>query len=98
MAGVAHELNNPLTSILGYAQILDTLEGGDSEHALQTIEEESQRAARIMRNLLQFARSEPGQVASPSGVQLPLSPSQPPRTVAPTPEAHEPVTDAGAVD
>ncbi len=92
VAGVAHELNNPLTSILGYAQILDTLEGTDREHALHTIEEESQRAARIMRNLLQFARSEPGNSVAPSGVQLPLTPSQPPRTLAPTPEAHEPVT------
>lgn len=90
VAGVAHELNNPLTSILGYAQILDTLEGADREHALHTIEEESQRAARIMRNLLQFARQDPETPQPLAGVQLPLVPEQPPRTVAPTPEAHEP--------
>ena len=92
VAGVAHELNNPLTSILGYAQILDTLEGVDREQALHTIEEESQRAARIMRNLLQFARQEPEAALPPAGVQLPLVQGQAPRTVAPTPEAHEPVS------
>ncbi|TAJ21747.1 MAG: response regulator [Dehalococcoidia bacterium] len=90
VAGVAHELNNPLTSILGYAQILDTLEGTDREHALHTIEEESQRAARIMRNLLQFARQDPDTPLPPAGVQLPLVPEQAPRTIARTPEAHEP--------
>jgi len=90
VAGAAHELNNPLTSILGYAQILDSLEGADREHALRTIEEESQRAARIMRNLLQFARQEPEPLKPPAGVQLPLVPEPPLRTVARTPEAHEP--------
>ncbi|TAK80846.1 MAG: response regulator [Dehalococcoidia bacterium] len=96
VAGAAHELNNPLTSILGYAQILDSLEGADREHALHTIEEESQRAARIMRNLLQFARQEPEPPTLPAGVQLPLGPGIPQRTVAPTPETHEPGTPTGA--
>lgn len=61
VAGVAHELNNPLTAILGYAQILGGLEGTEREHALRTIEDEAQRAARIVRNLLSFARQRPGQ-------------------------------------
>lgn len=61
VAGVAHELNNPLTAILGYAQILSGLEGTEREHALRTIEDEAQRAARIVRNLLSFARQRPGQ-------------------------------------
>jgi len=60
VAGVAHELNNPLTAILGYAQILAGLEGTEREHALRTIEDEAQRAARIVRNLLSFARQRPG--------------------------------------
>lgn len=90
VAGAAHELNNPLTSILGYAQILDSLEGTDREHALRTIEEESQRAARIMRNLLQFARQEPEPLTPPAGVQLPLVSDPLVRTVALTPEAHDP--------
>ncbi len=61
VAGVAHELNNPLTAILGYAQILGGLDGTEREHALRTIEDEAQRAARIVRNLLSFARQRPGQ-------------------------------------
>lgn len=61
VAGVAHELNNPLTSILGYAQILGGLAGTERDHALRTIEDEAQRAARIVRNLLSFARQRPGQ-------------------------------------
>lgn len=61
VAGVAHELNNPLTAILGYAQILGGLEGTERERALRTIEDEAQRAARIVRNLLSFARQRPGQ-------------------------------------
>ncbi|MEX2228776.1 MAG: ATP-binding protein, partial [Dehalococcoidia bacterium] len=56
VSGVAHELNNPLTAILGYAQILPSLEGFDRDQALTTIEQEALRASRIVRNLLAFAR------------------------------------------
>ena len=56
VSGVAHELNNPLTTILGYAQLLPSLEGEDFRRAIQTIEQEAQRAGRIVRNLLYFAR------------------------------------------
>ncbi|MDP2328777.1 MAG: histidine kinase dimerization/phospho-acceptor domain-containing protein, partial [Dehalococcoidia bacterium] len=45
VAGVAHELNNPLTSILGYAQILSSLEGTEREEAIETIESEAARAS-----------------------------------------------------
>jgi two-component system NtrC family sensor kinase len=64
VAGVAHELNNPLTSVIGYAQLLeeDLLEHGEVRDTaaladdLRRIAEESERAARIVRNLLAFAR------------------------------------------
>lgn len=56
VSGVAHELNNPLTTILGYAQLLPTLEGEDARRATSTIEQEAQRAGRVVRNLLYFAR------------------------------------------
>jgi two-component system NtrC family sensor kinase len=56
VSGVAHELNNPLTTILGYAQLLPSLEGDDGRRAMTTIEHEAQRAGRIVRNLLYFAR------------------------------------------
>ena len=59
ISGVAHELNNPLTAILGYAQIFHSLDGTERDHAVSTIEHEAQRAARIVRNLLSFARQEP---------------------------------------
>ena len=56
VAGVAHELNNPLTAILGYTQLLGSLSEREREEAIRTIEEEAQRAARVVRNLLSFAR------------------------------------------
>jgi two-component system NtrC family sensor kinase len=67
VAGVAHELNNPLTSVIGYAQLLqeEMREVGTGVEArpaaelatdLRRIAEESGRAARIVRNLLAFAR------------------------------------------
>jgi two-component system NtrC family sensor kinase len=64
VAGVAHELNNPLTSVIGYAQLLLEEVGGEDHkgadaqlaHDLRRIAEESDRAAKIVRNLLAFAR------------------------------------------
>ena len=64
VAGVAHELNNPLTSVIGYAQLVEEeLQAGPSARPaaevaqdLRRIAEESERAARIVRNLLAFAR------------------------------------------
>lgn len=64
VAGVAHELNNPLTSVIGYAQLLeeelrheaDMRPAADLAQDLRRIAEESERAARIVRNLLAFAR------------------------------------------
>jgi two-component system NtrC family sensor kinase len=58
-AGVAHEINNPLTAIMGYAQLLATRDD-IPEHIkldLDKIFNQSQRAARIVQNLLTFARS-----------------------------------------
>ena len=58
ISGVAHELNNPLASILSWAERLaekGTLDPG-IKRGLETIRSESERAARIVRNLLTFAR------------------------------------------
>lgn len=57
----AHELNNPLTAILGYAQMLHTLDGDERRRAISTIEQEALRASLIVRNLLppQRAATEP---------------------------------------
>jgi len=57
-AGIAHELNNPLTGIIGYAQLLSDRQNvsQDIKKDLDRIYYESQRAARIVQNLLGFAR------------------------------------------
>jgi PAS domain S-box-containing protein len=58
VAGVAHELNNPLAVVMGYAQILSkhkTLEEKVRKDLLKILHE-SERAAKIVRNLLTFAR------------------------------------------
>ena len=57
IAGVAHELNNPLTAILGYAQLLES--EGLNERALDYVSKmfkQAQRTHRVVQNLLSFAR------------------------------------------
>ncbi len=60
-AGVAHELNNPLTSVMGFSQLLMDEQLPQQIHEdLQRVYSEAQRAAKIVQNLLSFARrSEP---------------------------------------
>jgi len=57
VSGIAHELNNPLTAIMGYAQLL--LGKGLMPEQLSEAEkvyQEAERARRIVKNLLYFAR------------------------------------------
>ncbi|HET8699476.1 MAG TPA: histidine kinase dimerization/phospho-acceptor domain-containing protein, partial [Gammaproteobacteria bacterium] len=58
VSGVAHELNNPLTSITGLSEfLLEQKELGKKDRGhLQVIHEQAERAGRIVRNLLTFAR------------------------------------------
>ncbi len=61
-AGVAHEINNPLTTILGEVQLLLLSHlGKEVQERLQVISEETLRAARIVQNLLLFAGRYPPQ-------------------------------------
>jgi C4-dicarboxylate-specific signal transduction histidine kinase len=60
-SGVAHEINNPLTTILGQTHLLLT-KHALTDHVrerLAVISEETVRAARIVQNLLQFSRYYP---------------------------------------
>jgi two-component system NtrC family sensor kinase len=60
IAGVAHELNNPLTSVIGYAQLLRATPPGDKlAERLDTMRREAERCRRIVQNLLRFARTHP---------------------------------------
>ncbi len=57
ISGVAHELNNPLATILTWAERLSQRSVDDqTQRGLETILSESERAAKIVRNLLTFAR------------------------------------------
>jgi two-component system NtrC family sensor kinase len=57
ISGVAHELNNPLATILAWAERLTETPADDkSRRGLDVILKEAERAARIVRNLLTFAR------------------------------------------
>src|SRR5229473_2265853 len=58
LAGVAHELNNPLTAILGVTELLREREGTDdpTKRQLELTHRQARRAARIVQNLLEFSR------------------------------------------
>ncbi len=68
VSGVAHELNNPLQAILGFAELLQMQEDmPDQARAdLTLIQKESARASAIIRNLSRFGR----QMSEPSPVRL----------------------------
>src|SRR5215831_10843990 len=58
LAGVAHELNNPLTAILGGSELLRDRQGVDenTKRQLEMTHRQARRAARIVQNLLEFSR------------------------------------------
>ena len=58
LAGVAHELNNPLTAILGASELLRDRAGVDenAKRQLDMTHRQARRAARIVQNLLEFSR------------------------------------------
>jgi PAS domain S-box-containing protein len=58
LAGVAHELNNPLTAILGASELLRDRVGIDEniQRQLDMTHRQARRAARIVQNLLEFSR------------------------------------------
>jgi PAS domain S-box-containing protein len=58
LAGVAHELNNPLTAILGVTELLRERPGLEdtAKRQLELTHRQARRAARIVQNLLEFSR------------------------------------------
>lgn len=58
LAGVAHELNNPLTAILGVTELVRERDGLDDsmKRQLDLTHRQARRAARIVQNLLEFSR------------------------------------------
>ena len=57
VAGVAHELNNPLASVIGFAQLLQRGHfEPNQQHYVDRVVSESQRCQKIVQNLLSFAR------------------------------------------
>ncbi|HXY25952.1 MAG TPA: ATP-binding protein [Candidatus Acidoferrum sp.] len=57
VSGVAHELNNPLTAVMGYSDLLkDQAAEGDAQKKLERLGTEARRMKKIIDNLISFAR------------------------------------------
>jgi C4-dicarboxylate-specific signal transduction histidine kinase len=65
VSGVAHELNNPLQAILGFAELLQMRQDlpPGASHELAVIQKESARASAIIRNLSRFSRQQSGEAS-----------------------------------
>jgi len=62
VSGVAHEINNPLTSVVGFTQLLlETAENPRDREFLEKIFSEAMSCSEIIRNLLTFARRHPAE-------------------------------------
>jgi two-component system NtrC family sensor kinase len=71
-AGIAHEINNPLGIVLGFAQeLLEEIPREDpSYESIRIIEQETARCAKVVKNLLDFARLKPPQISEVDIVRL----------------------------
>ncbi len=60
VAGVAHELNNPLTALIGYSELLQMGSVNEEQRdSLQRISSSAERCHKIVQSLLSFARQHP---------------------------------------
>ena len=61
-AGIGHEINNPLNNILSYATLIERelpIENNELHADIRELREETQRAGRIVRGVMNFARQLP---------------------------------------
>ncbi len=65
VAGAAHEINNPLTAILGYADLLEADPALSDEHRLMAakVRQQARRTHELVANLVRFAKRAPGEKA-----------------------------------
>lgn len=69
VAGVAHELNNPLTSVMGYGDLIaEEIPAGPTRDRLGKLVNEARRMKKIVENLLRFSRQ---RTADRQPVELP---------------------------
>ena len=67
VAGVAHELNNPLTGIIGYSELLgEEFQGQGAAKRVEKLGSEARRMKRIVDGLLRFARQNNSETCSTS--------------------------------
>ena len=65
-AGIAHEINTPLTGISSYCQfLLDNPNGAENQELIGKMQDQVLRANKIIRTLLDFSRQK-GQQPCPS--------------------------------
>ncbi|MFL5380616.1 MAG: ATP-binding protein [Myxococcales bacterium] len=77
-AGVAHELNNPLTAVTGLLALLRKELGASSEHAaqaaiVQQVQEQARKVAKIVSDLRQFADQERAVVGKKFSLTVPVA-------------------------
>jgi two-component system, NtrC family, sensor kinase len=71
VSGVAHELNNPLTAVMGYSELMQESDvEGKYQRELGTIRREALRMKQIIDNLLRFARQAKSHTKSASVQQV----------------------------
>jgi two-component system NtrC family sensor kinase len=77
VGGAAHEINNPLTAILGYSELLaDDPSIGEKPRSLaEKIREQARRTKTLVNNLLSFARQVPSEQRSPLDINAIVSTS-----------------------
>jgi len=70
VAGIAHELNNPLTVVLGYSELLSRQKGFSEkqQRSIEQIMSHARRTGHIVEDLLTFARAEKGSTSESIGL------------------------------